>query len=85
MVVGLTAAKFKPLTLSVLGFALSYIANIWGNMILYDFCLLLAQLSDKIINVRNFESHMYSVTGVSLGKLPVVWGTLFCRRCNFKR
>jgi hypothetical protein len=57
-VVGLTAAKFKPLILFVLGFALSYIANIWINMILYDFCLLPAQFSDEIINVRNFESHM---------------------------
>jgi hypothetical protein len=33
-------------------------ANIWINMILYDFCLLPAQFSDEIINVRNVESHM---------------------------
>jgi hypothetical protein len=30
----LTAAKFEPLILSVLGFALSNAANIWINMIL---------------------------------------------------
>jgi hypothetical protein len=42
----------------VLGFALSYIANICVNVILYDFCLLPAQFSDEIINVRNFGSHM---------------------------
>jgi hypothetical protein len=36
-VVSLTAAKFKALILSVLGFTLSYIVNIWVNMILYDF------------------------------------------------
>jgi hypothetical protein len=27
-------------------------------MTLYDFCLLPAQFSDEIINIRNFESHM---------------------------
>jgi hypothetical protein len=42
----------------VLGFAFSYIANILVNVILYDFCLLPAQFSDEIINVRNFESHI---------------------------
>jgi hypothetical protein len=52
-VVGLTAAKFKPLKLSMLGFALSNVANIWIIMILYDFCLLPAQFSDEIVNVRN--------------------------------
>jgi hypothetical protein len=39
-VVRLTAAKFKPLIFSVLGFTLSYIADICIFMILYDLCLL---------------------------------------------
>jgi hypothetical protein len=39
-VVRLTAAKFKPLILSVLGFALPNIADICISMILYNFCLL---------------------------------------------
>jgi hypothetical protein len=41
-VVRLTAAKFKPLIFSVLGFTLLYIADIRIFMILYDFCLLSA-------------------------------------------
>jgi hypothetical protein len=36
----MTAAKFKPLILSVPGFALSNVANIFFFMILDDFCLL---------------------------------------------
>jgi hypothetical protein len=36
-VVRLTAAKFKPLMFSVLGFALPYIADIRIFMILYNF------------------------------------------------
>jgi hypothetical protein len=39
-VVGLTAAKFKPLMFSVLGFTLPYIEDICILMILYNFCLL---------------------------------------------
>jgi hypothetical protein len=35
-VVRLTAAKFKPLILSMSGFALSYAANMFIFMILYD-------------------------------------------------
>jgi hypothetical protein len=38
-VVCLTAAKFKPLILSVPGFTLPSIANIFIIVILYDFCL----------------------------------------------
>jgi hypothetical protein len=70
-VVRLTVAKFKPLIFSVLGFALSYVANICIFMILYDFCLLPALYNSR--------------TGMRLGKLPVVRRTLFCRRCNFNR
>jgi hypothetical protein len=42
-VVSSTAAKFKPLIFSVSGFALAYTVNMFILMILYDFCLLLAQ------------------------------------------
>jgi hypothetical protein len=42
-VVSLTTAKFKPLVFSMSGFTLSYIANMFILMILYDFCLLPAQ------------------------------------------
>jgi hypothetical protein len=38
-VVSLTAAKFKPLILSVTVFALSFAANMFNLMILYDFSL----------------------------------------------
>jgi hypothetical protein len=41
-VVSLTTAKFKPLIFSVSGFALSYTANMFIPMILYDFGLLSA-------------------------------------------
>jgi hypothetical protein len=37
-VVSLTAAKFKPLIFSMSGFTLSYTANMFILMILYDFC-----------------------------------------------
>jgi hypothetical protein len=42
-VVGLTAAKFKPLIFSMSGFTLSYTVNMFILMILYDFSLLTAQ------------------------------------------
>jgi hypothetical protein len=51
----MTAAKFKPLTFSVLGFALSSVANICIFMILDDFCL----LCYVMVNVRNLESLMH--------------------------
>jgi hypothetical protein len=50
-VVHMTTAKFKPLILSVSGFAFSSVANIF--MILDDFCLLPALFCYVIINVRN--------------------------------
>jgi hypothetical protein len=40
-VVSLTTAKFKPLIFSVFGFALSYTANMFILVILYDFCFLI--------------------------------------------
>jgi hypothetical protein len=42
-VINLTATKFKPLIFSVSGFALSYAANMFILMILYDLFLLPAQ------------------------------------------
>jgi hypothetical protein len=54
----LTAAKFKPLVFSVLGFALPYIADICIFIILYDFCLLAASFCYIIVNVRNIERFM---------------------------
>jgi hypothetical protein len=45
MVMRLTAAKFKTLIFSMSGFTLSYAANMFILIILYDFCLLSAQFS----------------------------------------
>jgi hypothetical protein len=42
VVVSLATAKFKPLIFSLSDFALSYAANMFIFMILYDFCLLCA-------------------------------------------
>jgi hypothetical protein len=47
----MTAAKFKPFTFFVWGFALFNIAYIFIFMIVNDFCL--------IVNVWNLESHMH--------------------------
>jgi hypothetical protein len=55
----MTATKFKPLIFSVLGFALSNVANIFIFMNLDDFCLLPARFCYLIINIRNLESHMH--------------------------
>jgi hypothetical protein len=41
-IASLTAAKFKHLIFSISGFVLSYMANMFILMTLYDFCLLLA-------------------------------------------
>jgi hypothetical protein len=50
----LTAAKFKPLIISVLGFAMSYAINIFT--FLYDFCLLLAQFGYTTVFIRKSEN-----------------------------
>lgn len=42
----------------MLGFALSYVANICIFMILYDFCLFPAYFSYTVIYERKFESHL---------------------------
>jgi hypothetical protein len=81
----LTTTKFKPLISSMSGFALSYTANMFIPMVLYDFCLLPAQFSYIIVHIWKVQTACKSRTGVYLGKYPVVQSTLFCRRCNFKR
>jgi hypothetical protein len=40
MIVSLTAVKFKPLVISMSGFAYFYAVNVFILIILYDFCLL---------------------------------------------
>jgi hypothetical protein len=60
-VVSLTAAKFKPLIFSVSGLALSYAANMFVLMILYDFCLLSAQFHYIMIYIQKVESCMQIV------------------------
>jgi hypothetical protein len=78
-VVGLTTAKFEPIIFSVLGFALSYIENMWIIMILYNLCLLLALFYDKIINIRNFESHMQIADRYAPWKIASGTENFFCR------
>jgi hypothetical protein len=58
MVVSLTTAKFKPLIFPMSGFALSYTMNMFILMILYDFCLLLAQFCHIIIYIQTVESRV---------------------------
>jgi hypothetical protein len=82
-VVCLTVAKLKPLILSMPGFTLPNITNIFVITILYHFCLLPAQFCYIIIHALNFESLCWSRTGVRLGNSPMVRRTFFCRRCNF--
>jgi hypothetical protein len=56
MVISLAAAKFKPLICSVSGFALSYVANMFILMVLYDFCFLPAKFCYVIVYIRKVES-----------------------------
>jgi hypothetical protein len=57
-VVRLTAAKLKPLIISVLGFAFSDVANMCISMILYGLWLLPAQFRYIIINTLYLESYV---------------------------
>jgi hypothetical protein len=59
-VIHMTAAKFKPLIISVSGFTLSNVANILIFMIFDGLCLLPAWFRYAIINVRNLESLMHN-------------------------
>jgi hypothetical protein len=57
-VVSLTTAKFKPITFSTSGFALSYADTMFILMILYDFCLLPAQFCCTIVYIRKVKSRV---------------------------
>jgi hypothetical protein len=58
--VSLTTTKFKPLiqVFSMPGFTLSYIANMFILIILYDLCFLPAKFCHIIIYIRKVESRM---------------------------
>jgi hypothetical protein len=83
-VVCLTAAKFKPLVVSMPGFAFSDVANICIFMILYDLCLLPAQFRCLIINIQYLRSHVQLADWCASVNLPVVRRTLFSKRGHFK-
>jgi hypothetical protein len=55
-VVSSTTTKFKPLIFYMSGFALSYTANMFILMILYDFCLFPATFCLIIVYVRKLEN-----------------------------
>jgi hypothetical protein len=54
-VVNLTTAKFKPLIFSMSGFTLSYTANMFILVILYDFYWSPAQFCYIIVHIRKVE------------------------------
>jgi hypothetical protein len=83
-VISLTTNKFKLLIFPISGFALSYTANMFILMTLYDLCLSPAQFCYIIVYIRKVESRL-QIAGVHLGKFPMVWRALFCSCCNFKR
>jgi hypothetical protein len=56
--VSLTNAKFKPLLLSMSGFALSYTTNMFILMTLYDLCLSPAQFYYIIVYIRKAETRV---------------------------
>jgi hypothetical protein len=56
----LTAIKSEPFMFSVLGFGFAYVSNIQIIVILYDFCVLPAYFSYKIVDVWNFERRKWS-------------------------
>jgi hypothetical protein len=72
MVVSLTIAKCKHLVFLMSGFALSYTGNMFILMILYDFCLLLAQFCYVIIYIWSLKVVCKSWTSVHLGKFLIV-------------
>jgi hypothetical protein len=54
----LIANKFKPLIFSMSGFTLSYTANMFILMILYNFCLLPVQFCYIVAYIRKVESRV---------------------------
>jgi hypothetical protein len=75
----------KPLKISMSGFALSYTANMFILVILFDFCLLPAQLYYIIVYIREVESRVQIVDRCAPWKISNVRRTLLRMRCNFKR
>jgi hypothetical protein len=55
-VISLTTAKFKPLIFSIPAFLLSYTANKFILMVLYNFCLSPAQFCYIIVYMRKIEN-----------------------------
>jgi hypothetical protein len=84
-VVGLTTIKFKHLISSMSGFALSYTANMFSLMILYDFCLLPAQFCYIIVYTRKVESCVKIADRCSLRKISNGAQNLVLRALHFKR
>jgi hypothetical protein len=85
-VVSLTTATFKPLIFSMSGFTLSYTANMFILMSLYDFCLSPAQFCYIIVYIWKTESRVQIADRCAPWKIfRLVRRTLFCRRCCFKK
>jgi hypothetical protein len=76
--VSLTAAKFKPFIFSVSGFALSYAANIFVLMILYDLCLLPAEFVYIIVYILKVESREQIVARGAPWKISHRHQQFFC-------
>jgi hypothetical protein len=76
----LTADQFKHLTRCVSDCAVSYILNVFLFMICCDFCLLAEQFCDKILNARNYWSHMQIADRLRPATLSAVLTALYCRR-----
>jgi hypothetical protein len=74
-VVCLTAAKFKPLTFSVSGFALSYTANIVILITLCDLCLLPTQFCHKSYTMMWILIKQWLEAATRI-KLARIWGRL---------
>jgi hypothetical protein len=77
MVVSLTTAKFKSLIFSMVGFTLSYSANMFILIVLYDFCFLPAQFCYIIVYIRKGVNCLqitdwYAVWKISIGAWNLV-------------
>jgi hypothetical protein len=69
-VVSLITAKFKRLIFSTSGFALSYIANTFILVILYDFCLLPARFCNIIVYIQKVENRVQNADRCAPWKIP---------------
>jgi hypothetical protein len=77
--------QVSALIFSLSGFILSYTADMFILMILYDFRLFPPQFYYIILYIRKVESCMQIADRCAFWKFPLVRRTLFCMRCNFKR